>query len=114
MRLQIKTSWDDLRSMPGDTRVVWAVCTCWWYAGDELPYTNYVGLPCDPHGSMLMQGKLGPFLDHAERASKEDHYGRHGLEALMSAYHGNLTTDDGRPTSLLGWEHYNKMLDKHT
>ncbi len=47
-------------------------------------------------------------------AAKADpgYYGRHGLEAFVAAYHGNVVTDDGRATSLETWEEYNQLLDE--
>ena len=95
--------------------VTYAVHTCWWGAGGDaflytIPTGTGHGLPCDPRGSVLMQGTLPEFLKAAK--ANPDHYGRHGLDAFMAAYHGNLLTDEDKPTSLGGWEQYNQLLDR--
>ena len=91
--------------------VCYAVHTCWWCILSDNPYSLPPDhqLPCDPRGSVLMQGELGKFLEAAK--ANPDHYGKHGLKAFMAAYHGNLLTDDGRPTSLERWAKYNEILD---
>jgi len=49
------------------------------------------------------------FITHAE--GNPTHYGKHGLDAFVAAYHGNATTDDGRPTSFSTWDEYNELID---
>ncbi|HXI16474.1 MAG TPA: hypothetical protein VNM48_08885, partial [Chloroflexota bacterium] len=50
------------------------------------------------------------FIRMAEK--NPDHYGRHGIKAFIAAYHGNVLTEDGKPTSLRDWEDYNRLLDE--
>lgn len=93
---------------------VYAVSTPWWSLYDDawMPYTSG-RLPCDPRGSMLMQGNLAKFWEHAK--ANESHYGIEGIDALVAAFHGNVEvlTADGRgwrPTSLNSWDAYNQLL----
>lgn len=115
-------------------RVYYATRTCWWTvdgadlyrmeevvppppAGSEaaraLAILHKAGrsvpsLPCDPRGSVLMMtDDVEGFLRSAEEGA--DHYGRFGLKAFMSAYHGNVVVGD-RPTSLETWDLYNDVL----
>lgn len=57
-----------------------------------------------------MQGDLAKFLEAGK--SRPEHYGNHGLRAFIAAYHGNLLTTDGKPTSLESWDRYNDVLDE--
>lgn len=95
---------------------VYAIHTPWWSLYEErwMPYRSG-NLPCDPRGSMLLQGNLSVFWDAA--LENPDHYGKHGIDALVAAFHGNVEvmTSDGRgwrPTSLAKWDHYNRLLDQ--
>jgi hypothetical protein len=97
------------RNIP-DTKVCWAVKTCWWCFHHDIPYRTDSGLPSDPRGSVLMQGKLGIFIQTAK--DSVEHYGKHGLDAFIAAYHGNLLTDEGKPTSFETWDQYNELLNK--
>ena len=59
---------------------------------------------------MLLQAPATKFILNA--LSNQTHYGKYGLTAFMAAYHGNVTTDDGKPTSLVSWNEYNELIDK--
>lgn len=99
---------------------VTAVHSPWWslFETEWMPY-KFPGssIPCDPRGSVLVQGSLQEFWKMAN--SNPEHYGKHGIEALMLAFHGNLevlkadTGDVGNylPTSLDSWDAYNYLLD---
>lgn len=95
--------------------VVMAVHTPWWSLWEDLwlPYRTKEGIPTDPRGSVLMQGKLSKFWTQA--LANPGHYGKHGIDALIAAFHTNvevLTEDRGwRPTSLDSWYDYNKLID---
>lgn len=97
---------------------VYAVHTPWWslYEDIWMPYKSG-SLPVDPRGSVLMQGNLAKFWEHAK--SNPAHYGKHGIEALVAAFHSNVEvlTADGRgwqPTSLKSWDEYNNLLDRES
>lgn len=119
-RLTHKVSEHQIRewaAMPGQ-QFVYAVSSPWWSLWDDdwMPYRNG-GLPCDPRGSMLMQGDAAKFLVSAD--ANPEHYGRHGIAALVAAFHSNVEvlTRDGRgwrPTSLDSWDDYNALLDNPT
>jgi hypothetical protein len=88
----------------------YAVHTCWW--GFDTYYSisgNARGLPCDPRGSVLMQGPADKFIEAAEK--NPDHYGEHKLLAFAAAFHGNVLTLTGKPTSFEGWVSYNILLN---
>lgn len=100
-----------MASIAPNREIVYAMKTCWWgwYAG--IPYRMPgTDIPCDPRGSGLMIAKIGDFLNAAKENAA--FYGRHGLHALAAAWHGNVTTDDGRPTSFEGWDGYNELIDR--
>jgi len=96
----------------GANRLVYAVQTCWWKIGDPIYKHPATNLPCGPRGEMLLEtGNPTGFIELAEK--NPEHYGRHGLRAFVTAYHGNVVTKKGKlPTSLVGWERYNDLLDK--
>lgn len=102
-------------------RVYWAMHTCWWTASQrDLYKLPDEGLPCDPRGSMLMEGELETFL---EKAGEDwSHYGPYGVVAFLAAHHGNVEAwakgegiisrlDRLLPTSLEGWPAYTALLD---
>lgn len=107
-----------IADMKPDTMVYYSVNTCWWVCDPPnkppgfktLQYQTDSGLPCDPRGGMLMQTDLAGFIQAAEE--NPDHYGRHGLRALMAAFHGNVNTDDMRPTCFRSWDEYNNLIDE--
>lgn len=91
-------------------RLVYAARTCWWKVGDPIYRLPDTQLPCDPRGSVLFEtDKPLDFIEAAEK--NQNHYGKHGLEAFVAAYHGNVTTDAGRPTSFDSWDEYNTLID---
>jgi len=91
-------------------RLVYGFNTCWWKLGDPI-YTHKSGLPCGPRGEVLLEtdDPMG-FIEAAEK--NPDHYGRHGLKAFAAAYHGNVRTEDGKPTSFDSWDKYNALIDR--
>lgn len=117
-RLTHKTSREQIEQWIADKpsrECVFAISTPWWSLYEEawMPYSSG-RLPCDPRGSMLMQGELAKFWQAA--LAKQEHYGKHGLAALIAAFQGNVEvqTADGRgwrPTSLNNWDAYNNLLD---
>jgi len=120
MKLQIKMTLDDIKAKASrlkgnaDARLVYAVHSPWWNLCPPWLYTiggKPRGIPCDPRGSVLLEtGKFDEFIKSAE--DNLSHYGRHGIQAFVAAYHGNVTTDGGLPTSLDDWEAYNALLDE--
>lgn len=103
-----------------DRECVVATQTAWWSLYDErwMPYRNG-RMPCDPRGSMLVQGSLKEFWRQA--IANPSHYGPHGIDALVAAFHGNVEVkvssgvegDGGiwKPTSFHGWPPYNELVD---
>ena len=90
-------------------RLVYGAQTCWWKIGD--PIYKRDNLPCGPRGEMLLEtDKPLDFIKQAEE--NPDHYGRHGLEAFLAAYHGHIITEDGLPTSFESWDRYNDIIDE--
>lgn len=106
---------ETLAKLEPTRRVVYGVNTCWWKDGDPVYRTPENGklppLPCDPRGGMLFEcNDLKGFLENAKK--NESHYGKHGMKAFMAAYHGNVTTMDGKPTCFQRWEEYNDIIDE--
>lgn len=92
-------------------RLVYAMSTCWWKIGNPIYRTlGEHPLPCGPRGEMLLEtdDPIG-FIAAAENS--EGHYGKHGLKAFVASYHGNLVTDDGKPTSFNTWQEYNNLIE---
>lgn len=104
------TGLDQVRAMR-PAMIFYATATCWWTANpDDLYHHQPSGLPCDPRGCTLFQtDDIEGFLQAAE--GTPGHYGKHGLAAFILAYHGNVVTADGRPTSFRKWESYDRLLD---
>lgn len=115
------TSLDDVRQQRPEM-IYYSAKTCWWTANpDDLccPHGNPMstcpaddrgGIPLDPSGSPLFQtrdveGWLGACEADAQR------YGRHGLRALILAYHGNVLSEDDLPRCSSKWDTYNDLLD---
>lgn len=72
----------------GSQMAFYAVGCCWWTSFREDLAKHPSGLPCCPHcKSVLLQANLVPFLENAE--AYPEHYGSHGLEAFLLAYHRN-------------------------
>lgn len=109
-----QTSLDNVKKIAARSGIiVYAVHTCWWTASwNDVYKLPELGVPCDPRGSVLMQtDKPDQFIAAAE--ANPDHYGKYGLQAFMAAYHGNVrVADNHKPTSLEGWEAYNKLIDE--
>ncbi len=90
-------------------RLVYAFRTTWWKLGDP-PYSKN-GFPCGPRGELLME-TYNPqgFIEQAE--SNPSFYGKHGLDAFVAAYHGNIIVAESNfPTSLERWDLVNQLLD---
>ena len=92
-------------------RLVYGFNTCWWKIGDPI-YKDSNDLPCGPRGEVLLEtdDPVG-FIEAAEK--NPDHYGKHKLEAFVAAYHGNVRTVDGKPTSFETWDKYNELIDEN-
>ena len=115
------TNLDEIRAAKPEM-VFYSTKTCWWTANpDDLccSHGNPMStcpdgmsqLPVDPAGAPLFQtDEVELFLQDAE--SHPEHYGRHGLEAFILAYHGNIVSEDGLPRCAVGWDSYNKLLDE--
>lgn len=88
--------------------------TCWWTTDSRHLYKHpmFPHLPCDPRAGVLMEcHDPKKFIEQAEQ--NPEHYGRHGLDAFVAAYHGNvIIADNGWPTCFEGWEKYNALLDE--
>jgi hypothetical protein len=90
-----------------------AMHTCWWtHDRRHICINPKSRLPCDPRGSVLMEMPPEPFFEAVQ--AHPEHYGKHGIRALMAAHHLNCqtTADDPRPTSLETWEEVNAALDE--
>ena len=96
-----------------DSLIIYAVYSPWWCVTPPFPPYRLAdgAIPCDPRGSVLRQTgmDLMDFIEHAE--AQPDHYGKHGILTFAAAHHGNVLTDDGRPTSLTCWEEYDALVD---
>ena len=110
MKIEFKTTLSDLKKCNPEHEVCYAVRTCWWCLIQDHPGYKINDIPVDPRGSVLMMAPLGRFIQGAEK--NPDYYGKYGLKAFMAAYHGNLLTDDGKPTSLETWEEYEELLNE--
>jgi len=114
LRLTQFTSLETVKELAlRSNRLVYGLQTCWWKIGDpcyELPSS---GLPCGPRGEILLETDDPiAFIQQAEQ--NPNHYGKHGINAFMAAYHGNLITEKGLPTSLETWDMYNDLIDELT
>ena len=96
--------------------IYYAAQTCWWthdaHDLQQLPS----GLPCGPRGEVLLEtSNPAWFLDAA--AAKPEHYGPHGIAALVAAHHQNVRYARlmGRVTSwsAASWLWYNTLLDRY-
>ena len=69
------------------------------------------GLPCDPHGGVLIMARASDFLTQAE--ANPGHYGQHGLAVFMAAHNDNcvVSPTDGRNTCMATWPEYNDLLN---
>jgi hypothetical protein len=114
MRIIITHTFDDLLQLAQEAKkVIYGFNTCWWKF-DNPPYQHpNSNLPCGPRGEMLLE-MHEPLQFLTSAANMAHHYGRHGLTALIAAYHGHLLTDMDRPTSFESWEAYNEVLDHQT
>ena len=118
LTLTRKVSLSDLEALAKkapQARVMYSTRTCWWVVsapnhGWPGPNRTRKGIPTDPQGAVLYEvDNLGGFLDVAK--ANATFYGKHQLDAFMAAYDGNLVTQDGRPTCLVGWDKYNAVID---
>lgn len=117
--------------------VWWAVHTVWWTTHPEHIWTTAVvhgkrptraereqgqiagianpigGLPCDPRGSVLLQGCAWKFIGAARE--NPDHYGKHGLRAFAAAHSANTieSLPSPVPWSTDAWAEINAALDRH-
>src|SRR5579884_2861528 len=96
---------------PFGGKVYYAARTGWWTLDSQDLYAGHSPIPTDPRGSPLFENDA-PAAWLANTVRNAGFYGRHGLLALLAAYHGNLRTPDGNPTSLQGWDEYNRELDR--
>lgn len=111
MILTKKYDLEKLKEMAKNSNIlVYSISSCWWKIGHPV-YQNGKGLPCGPRGEMLLEtdDPFG-FLLAAEKSAH--FYGKHGIDALVNSHHENITTNDGRPTSLSSWEEMNELLEQ--
>ena len=98
---------------PASNMCFYAARTTWWTTDAEDLYSLPTGLPCDPRGSVLLQGETVTFLSTAmEDAGRR--YGKHGLRAFMATHHGVIVIErDGVPVpwSVQSWDEVNRLLD---
>lgn len=111
--------------------VFYSPATCWWtlsesdlYGTPELapravrrplhPSEKRPGaVPGGPRNEpLLMTDSVAAWW--AAAMANPEAYGRHGFEALMAAYHGNVVVArrDFRPTSFRTWPDYNRVIDE--
>lgn len=110
------TTIDELRARK-PKMILYGANTAWWIADVDLDRLNGKydtggdqGIPCDPRGGVLFQtDDIDGFLTAA--LSDPTHYGPHGAEAFILAYHGNVLTDEGKATCFEGWTTYSELLD---
>lgn len=89
----------------------YAVHTTWWTVNPANLYKMPdCGLPCDPRQSVLMQAPSKDFIKNAE--ANPENYGKNGIDAFVAAYHGNIITEKGWPTSLGTWEEVNDLVNE--
>ena len=101
----------DIKELVTD-KVYYSVSTTWWTVSmDDLYRHPKNGLPCDSRGCMLLTGDPAKFIAGAEDNVKK--YGKHGINAFITAYHGNIILQGkGWPTCLDNWEEVNRLLDE--
>jgi len=109
MRYQPTRTLDDVRNR-GAKRVYVAVQTTWWNDRPTECRRPDSGLPCCPRGSRLEEQDQHHFLRLAE--VDPSYFGKHGLTALEAALHGNIVTDEGRPTAVETWHDVNRLIDE--
>lgn len=109
------TSLDEIRNAK---MVFYSAQTCWWTTNPDHLYGEPGGIPLDPSGSPLFQDDdVEGWLHDAEKHAV-DRYGKHGIEALILAYHGNVVTEsawdslDEQPVCSTNWDSYNDLLDE--
>lgn len=111
------TSLQDVLDAKPDT-VWYSSRTCWWTTNPDHLEETRIGrgdskgsIPTDPAGAPLfMTNNVEGFLKDA--ADHADHYGKHGIDAFMLAYHGNVENEDGMPRCSTQWDQYNQLLDQ--
>jgi hypothetical protein len=103
-----KKAYDEHNS---ESHICYAVYTCWWCLLADHPGYKKGPIPCDPRGSVLLQAPAGIFIDNVKK--NPGHYGMYFLDTFMAAYHGNVTTDDGQPTSLESWKEYEELVKEY-
>jgi hypothetical protein len=107
-RILNKVSFEDVVNSPQNT-IYYGAVTCWWTHDPTHLLLLPSGLPADPRGGVLLQADKLAFLQRARDAA--DHYGKHGLLALLAAHHSNCVDDNNRPTCFDNWKAYNRMID---
>lgn len=111
MKIQYNITWLEIQLLASSTnRMVYAMNSCWWKVGNPCYALAEKGLPCGPRSEVLLETEdPSSFLKAAQNGIA--HYGKWGLCALFTAYHGNVLTDGGLPTSLNEWYQYNDLMD---
>lgn len=114
------TTWQELRAAK-PKMIYYSARTCWWTTdpddlccpdGHPMRDCDYGGIPLDPAGAPIFQlddVELEQFLMSAE--AEAEHYGRHGLDAFVLAYAGNVIAEHGLARCATDWELYNGLLD---
>ena len=113
-KLTNKTSLNEIKALAEvSDRLVYGFQTCWWKIGNPV-YTipGSHCLPCGPRSEVLLEtDNPVKFIEAAEQ--NPGHYGKHGLDAFVAAYHGNVVVEEtGFPTSFNTWNKYNDLLDQ--
>lgn len=111
------TSLEDVRASKATT-VWYSARTCWWTTDPRhledvraMRGDSVESIPTDPSGSpLLTTDDVDGFLKAA--LAQPEHYGHHGIDAFMLAYHGNVVSPTGQPRCAAGWESYNALLDE--
>ena len=97
-------------------RLVYGAQSCWWKIGSpcyQTPVDSGIKLPCGPRGELLLETD-NPMAFIAVAEKNPSHYGKHGIEAFVAAYHENVIDENGLPTSLKNWDDYNQLLDEES
>lgn len=99
-----------------DELICYDTVSAWWCILTDNEYRVGGHIPASPHGSVLMQTEISNWINGIEE--KKDHYGKHGIKAFMSSYHGNITLN-GNPCAIMPdpdsdksiWDLHNDLID---
>lgn len=102
-----RITWDQLLRTPAQQLVLYSGKTTWWTTRpQDAPQQT------DPAGNRVLRLRWEDFLHEAQGTYTA--YGKHGLQALAAAHHGNVTHAlSGHPAAVETWDDINRLLDHH-